>query len=143
MAEQKDPDVLVTKNYQLTGRLSAPEHFVEGASQIFFGYPMTKLVLHSMVIPKNGQNPEIRRTAQYLTMPTVNAIELANLILTAAKSVEGQLLADLNPSSQKKVKEVLTNFQPKETKEIEFDAPQVAPEASSSQRRIRLTKKRT
>lgn len=141
MADKQGTDVLVTKNYQLTGRMSAPECFVEGASQVFFGYPITKIVFHTLVVPRTEESTEIRKAVQYLTMPTMSAIELANLILTTAKRSEAQLLADLNPSGQQKVRSILSRFQVSAVKEFEsIDFP-AATDASSSQGKAKSTKK--
>lgn len=142
MENQKDPDVFVTKGYQLKGRLSAPEQYVDGVSQLYFGYPMTKIVLHTMVEPKNGETLETRKVVQYLTMTTVNAIELANLILNTAKKSEAELMTDLNSAGQKRVKDILDGYQANEIKEAEFINLQATSELSSSHGKVKPTKKR-
>lgn len=141
MADQQDIDVHVTKNYQLRGRLSAPENFVDGVSFMFIGYPMTKMLLHTVVEPKNGEHPEIRKAVQYLTMPTVNAIELAEFILNTAKKAEAQLVADLNPTNQKKIRDILKRFQANETRESESVNLLETSDSLPSQRKAKLTKK--
>lgn len=111
MTVQKDLDTIKNEQFVLTGRLTAKEYFSEGLTQMFFGVPLTKLLLHTVIEPKDGDKPEIRKAQQYLTIPTVMAIEIAHIILSTAKSSEERLMNDLCMDDQKKVKELLKNFQ--------------------------------
>jgi len=111
MTAHKDFDKIENNQFVLTGRLSAKEYFAEGLTQMFFGVPLTKVLLHTIIEPKDGDNPEIRKAQQYLTMPTVMAIELAHIILSTAKNSEERLMNDLDKDDQERVKELLKNFQ--------------------------------
>lgn len=106
-----NPDLLENDQFLLTGRLTAPERFAEGVTQYFFGFPFTKILFHTVLEPKSEKNREIRRAEQFLTLPTVVAIELANLILSSAKQVEEPLLRDLSGDTREKVRAILQNYQ--------------------------------
>lgn len=110
MVTHKNLDIVENEQFILTGRLSVEEHFAEGLTHLFFGFPITKVLLHTIIEPQNGSSPEIRKAEQYLTMPTVTAIEFANLILATAKQSEDQLLKDMNVGAREKVKAILQNY---------------------------------
>lgn len=111
MTTQTNFDVIENDQFVMVGRLSTKDHCVDGFTQIFFGFPFTKILFHSIIEPKNQQNTrEIRKAEQYLTMPTVAIIELANLILASAKQSEEQLLKDINENSREQVRAMLQNY---------------------------------
>lgn len=133
--KELNPDVLESSHFYLTGRLAAADRYAEGLTQLFFGFPFTKMLLHTVIEPQNGSSPEIRKAVQYLTMPTVTAIELANLILSSAKQSEDQLLNDLNENVREKIRNILSNYKlenPVEGFESEEDTP---PRKSSKTRK--------
>lgn len=112
MTTQKDFDLLKGKSFVLKGRLTAPDHFSEGYTQLNFGYPLVKVLLHTVIDPKAEEvdsDLELRKASQYLTMPTVKAIELAHMILVAAKNSEERLMRDLSDRAQEKVRKILQN----------------------------------
>ncbi|WP_139326300.1 hypothetical protein [Azonexus hydrophilus] len=104
-------DILVAEKFQLNGRLTSPEYYVDGISQMFLGYPITKTLFHTIAYPGNGDRKEQRKASHLLTMPTIRAVEYANLILTAAKNSEPQLLEDISPRERKKLLGILNRFQ--------------------------------
>ncbi|MDO8291470.1 MAG: hypothetical protein Q7T29_01180 [Gallionella sp.] len=110
MTTQTNLDVIENDQFVLAGRLSTEAHYADGVTQIVFGFPLTKVLLHTTLEPKNQSAREIRRAEQYLTMPTVAAIELANLILAFAKQSEEQLLRDVNENAKEKVRAILQNY---------------------------------
>jgi hypothetical protein len=119
-------DELESSHFHLVGRLSAADRYADGLTQLFFGFPLTKFLLHTVIEPRNASNPEIRKAEQYLTMPTVSAIELANLILNSAKQSEDQLLKDLHESAREKVKNILSNYKLENPVEG-FDTEEITP----------------
>jgi len=92
MANDIDHDIIETDDMYLLGRLNAPELFAEGLTQIMLGYPNSRLLLHTLIAPKEGAKKEIRRAVATLTIPTATLIELANLVLDAARRTGEQLL---------------------------------------------------
>jgi hypothetical protein len=111
VTNKSNPDLLENEQFLLTGRLSAASRHAEGVTQLFFGFPFTKVLLHTVIEPQSENNREIRKAEQFLTLPTVTAIELANLILGTAKQAEEQLLKDLNENAREKVRDILQNYQ--------------------------------
>lgn len=73
-------DINEKKDFVLLNRASAPEVFIEGVSQVMVGFPLTKIVFHTVVEPKDGKDKEVRRVVQTLSMPTIAAVELAKII---------------------------------------------------------------
>jgi hypothetical protein len=134
--KELNPDVLENDHFHLHGRLSAPNHYVEGITQLFFGYPFTKILLHTVIEPLSGDNPEIRKAEQFLSLPTVAAIEIANLILGSAKQSEEQLLKDLNENARDKVKSILSNY----TSEVTFEGYDSEEIAQPSRKTPRIKK---
>ena len=128
MTVPRDLDSIEHDNFVLTGRLSAKESFAEGITQMFFGVPFIKVLFHTVIEPKNGDKPEIRKAQQILTMPTLFAIEFAHLILSSAKNSEMLLMENLNNNDQAKFKNLLKDIQSGElvegyeTKEIKTSA---------------------
>ncbi len=112
MTTNKDYDTLENTQFILKGRLSANENHAEGVTQLFFGFPFTKVLLHTTIEPQGVDSPEIRRASQYLTLPTVVAIELAHLILSTAKQAEAQLLGDLSGEAKSKISSILQDIRP-------------------------------
>ena len=99
-------DVIEKDQFLMVGLLSIEENYVDGLTQIAFGFPITKLLLHTVIDPKNQQNArELRKAKQYLTMPTVAAIQLAS-----AKQSEERLLKDINENARDEVKAMLQNY---------------------------------
>lgn len=132
--KELNPDVLESSHFYLTGRLAAVDRYAEGLTQLFFGFPFTKMLLHTVIEPQNGSSPEIRKADQYLTMPTVTAIELANLILSSAKQSEDQLLKDLNENVREKIRNILSNYKLENPVEG-FESEEVTPPRKSSKTR--------
>ena len=104
---QNDLDTQENANFILKGRLSAPVHFVEGFTQLSIGSSFAKILLH-----KTAAAPELRRAEQYLTLPTVQAIELAHLLLLTAKHMEAHVSNGLSAAEQEKIRAILRDFQP-------------------------------
>ena len=142
MIDHSNPDVFKGKNYELRGRLAAPEQFVDGVSLMFIGNPMTKMILHTVTEPRNEDSVEIRRAVQCLTMTTVNAIEFADFILRNAKKSESMLLADLSPKSQQRVKAILSKFESDGAQEPESPSPQNGKNAAPSAEKTRPTRRK-
>ena len=85
-------DVWETDTFKLTGRLTAPEVYVDGWSQLLVGMPIPKIVFHSMVEPQGANPKETRRVAATLSINTFLAIQLAQAILAGCKANEGQVV---------------------------------------------------
>lgn len=112
MSIQNDLDTLENANFILEGRLSAPAHFAEGFTQLSIGSSFAKILFHNVIEHKTAEAPELRRAEQYLTLPTVQAIELAHLLLLTAKHVETQVLNGLSAAEQERIRAILRDFQP-------------------------------
>lgn len=110
MTTPENLDVIENDQFFLSGRLSVDSHYIDGLTQIFFGFPHTKVLLHTTLEPKSSTSREIRKAEQFLTMPTIAAIELANIILASAKQSEEQLLKDVHESARGKVRAILSNY---------------------------------
>ncbi|CAH1385686.1 hypothetical protein [Candidatus Nitrotoga sp. M5] len=110
MTEENDFDTITNEQFVLKGRLTADDLYVDGLSQITFGFPVTKLLFHTIIETRSAINLEKRIARQYMTIPTVAAIELAHLILTIAKKSEAQLMKDLNEGGKEKVEKLLNDF---------------------------------
>lgn len=133
MQAEKTFDTLENEHFVLKGRLSAEQRFVEGLTQVFFGFPLTKVLFHTVLEPRNGNAPEMRTAVQYLTMPTVTAIEMANLILTTAKHSEELLLKDCNEETANNVRSILNRFQA-EGSTKGFTEKEIRPKGSTKKR---------
>lgn len=107
-----DHDTLENANFILKGRMSAPTLFVEGYTQLTLGASFAKILFHNVIESRTAGAPELRRAEQYLALPTVQAIELAHLLLRTAKIVQTQMLNGLSAAEQEQVKAMLRDFQP-------------------------------
>ena len=108
MSNPVDFDTLSHRDVILKGRLTSPEVYADGVSQIMLIGSIAKLMLHSISLPKSTENPEIRKAVQYLSMPVFGALELADLILRAAKDSEERLLHSMNEEQAAKAKVILS-----------------------------------
>lgn len=88
-------DVSEQQEFVSLGRASSPELFVDGFSQVMIGFPISKIVFHSVIEPKDGKEKEIRKIVQTLTMPTAVAVELAKIISGLCKQSEKELTHDI------------------------------------------------
>lgn len=113
MTQQNDLEQLKGTNFLLSGRLDAETTYADGITQLAFGAPVTRLLLHSvMQFPSvDGTEKEIRKATQLLTMPTAAAIEMAYMILSFAKRSEDRLMKDLNEDAKPKVERMLKSVQ--------------------------------
>lgn len=110
MNEMPNPDVVIEDRYILTGRVSAPELYIDGVSQLLLGVPVTKLILHTVINPSQDGKPEIRKAVAQLSMPTITAIELATLILGVSKKSEDHMIQSLEQEVLVKLKELLAKI---------------------------------
>ena len=83
-----DFNVRVDGGVTLVNRLNVPESYADGLAQLMVGFPITKLVFHSLLEPKQNDGTEVRKATQSLSIPTIAAIEMALLILSACKQNE-------------------------------------------------------
>lgn len=109
MREQKSGAVVETDRFVLVGKSSAPEVLAEGVSQVLMGYPMSRLVLHTVLDPEDAESREIRRAAGIVTMSTVSLVQTAKLILKLAKEAEGQL-SEFNAEHGVRIRELLKDI---------------------------------
>ncbi len=91
MARQKPGLGLKTDGFDLD-KTAAPEVFADGISQVLMGYPVSRVVFHTILEPAGSDSRELRRASMILTMPTVALIETARNLLNLAKEAEGQLV---------------------------------------------------
>lgn len=92
MKKSSNLDVMDTDVFTLSGRVSAPEIYADGFSQLLIGFPTTKIIFHSLVEPKTNVNAkEERRVVATLSISTLDAIQLATTILAGFKNAESQL----------------------------------------------------
>lgn len=111
MTNQSDFNTFSHADVVLQGRVSAPEHYADGISQIMILGSVAKIMLHTVVLAKMPDNPEVRRAVQTLTMPSLGAIEMAHLVLRAAKDSEERLLSAMNEKDAARVKDILSQIQ--------------------------------
>jgi hypothetical protein len=80
---------------ELIGHDQAPMLYADGIGQVLFGYPVSRLVLFSVVTGSDltNQTPEKRRVTHVLSMPTINLLEVASQILVAVKNSESTMAA--------------------------------------------------
>lgn len=105
-------DLMEERDFVLVNRTSSPEVFVEGVSQVMMGFPLTKIVLHSVMEPKDGAEKEIRRVVQTLSMPTLAALELAKIVLSLCSQSGSQLTNMAEVEFSAKFKHLLSEVQP-------------------------------
>lgn len=122
MSDHVDYDTVTHENFVLSGRLSAPEVYVDGLSQMVMFGAIAKLVLHSVAFPQTSDNPEIRKAVQTLSMPVLHAVELANFILKAAKDSEDRLMRELGEEQAQKVKSMLSQISTELPKDLQRTA---------------------
>jgi len=92
MKKSSNLDFIDTDSFTLSGRVSAPEIYADGFSQLLLGFPTTKIVFHSLVEPHTEANAkEERRVVATLSLSTMDAIQLATTILAGCKKSEVQL----------------------------------------------------
>ena len=88
---KQTPNTVENEAFILEGRIAAPEIFVDGWSQVLVGYPLTKVVFHTLVQPSGPDTKEIRKVAMTMTIPLAQAIQFAQTILSYCKNGEQQL----------------------------------------------------
>lgn len=103
-------DKYESDQFVLVGRLNALDEHAEGFSQFFFGYPFSKVLFHTIIEPKRSDSKEIRKATQYLTLPTVTAIEFAHMVLSNAKNHEEQILRELNSEAKSRIASMLADI---------------------------------
>lgn len=92
MKKPTDLDVIDAGAFNLSGRATTPEMYADGFSQLLIGFPLTKIVLHSVFDPKSEANAKEERTVvATICIPTISAIQLATTILAGCKSSESQI----------------------------------------------------
>ena len=110
MSDQIDYDTVTRESFIIKGRISAPDIYADGLSQLIMFGTTAKIVLHSVVLPKSAENPEIRKAIQTLSMPIVHALELADFILRAAKNSQDRITEDLGGDQLLKVQNILSQI---------------------------------
>lgn len=68
----------------LFDRTDAPQFFVDGLSQVMFGFPVSKLIFHSLIRPPSGDKKEIRKVELVLTLSTLAMFDMAQTIARVA-----------------------------------------------------------
>jgi len=90
MPRQKSDAQVKTDGFVLD-KTAAPEIFADGVSQVLTGYPVSRVVFHTVLEPAGSGTKELRKASAILTMPTVSLIETARKLLALAKEAEDQL----------------------------------------------------
>lgn len=102
-----DPTAVIDGGaFLLVGKSSAQEVFSDGISQVLLGYPVSRLVMHTILEPASEEAKEVRRAAVVLTMPTMTLIDTALMILRVCKQGEDQLVG-FNSQQGAKISELL------------------------------------
>ena len=115
MAVEKHEKPLEHSNFVLSNRDTAPEIYADGFTHMLVGYPMTKLVLHSLVDPLDG-GKEQRSAVATITMSTVSLLEMAHAILSACKRSEEELITMVRPDdTAQKIRRLLEHARPADT----------------------------
>lgn len=92
MSTKESMDVVEASSFRLEGQLDAPEIYADGFTNLFFGFPNTRVVFHSIVEPPHDGQKEQRRAVLTLTMPTVLALQLAHTMISGTKGNERLLM---------------------------------------------------
>jgi hypothetical protein len=82
-------------NFDLLVKDGLTELYVDGASSVALGFPMSKVVLHTVTPPINEPIalPEKREAVARLVIPTAALLELALNTIKSAAQVKDQLSA--------------------------------------------------
>jgi hypothetical protein len=131
MSQKENLNTIENENFFLEGRLTAPEVYVDGMSHIAIFGGMTKMLLHSIIVPKAGATREIRRGALHLSMSTVSALEMAHFILKAAKSSEPHILNSLDPENAARIKRILDTVSPNASEDLTRKSGSIARDAAT------------
>ena len=104
-------DILVEEanDIEMINRLNAPTIFIEGLSQLHFGYPTCRVTLHSNVKPKSATTKERREVCATLIIPTAVLVEMAQMILGVAKE-RYPALAEFKTVSDQALEMLITNI---------------------------------
>lgn len=113
MSQQNNIDQLDVGPFVLLNKGSAPDIYAEGISHVLLGYPVTKVVFHTMMEPATPQNKEIRKATAVLAIPTVSLIESAQLILQVCKGGVGDLTG-FNALQGQKIQDLLSAIEIRE-----------------------------
>lgn len=92
----------------LTGVDSAPTIFADGIAQVALGYPMSRVIFHTVsgVQALAEGMSEQRKAEATIVMPTANLIEAMKLVLDLARQNE-DALATLHDAGAVRVREML------------------------------------
>jgi len=104
-----DADTIKSDKFTVGGVLSAQDVFVDGMSQFLFGFPVSKILLHTVVKP--GEH-EIRKAVISVAMPTATVIQMAQMILTNAIQNKEQLLTMAKTTHPNSLEALLSNASP-------------------------------
>ena len=100
----------VNPTLTILDRLTAPNVYADGIAQIMIGFPISKIVFHTIYEPKTDSSGEIRKCVQTLSIPTVSALEMARHILGAAKQSEAKLSELFSDETLNKIKGLLVDI---------------------------------
>jgi hypothetical protein len=105
-----EEDAKEQTDFVLVGRESAPEVYAEGWTHVYFGYPLMKVVFHTVLEPKGGETKkEVRRAVAVVAMPLVTGMQLAHTLISAFKA-NSRILGGLTDQEAQKVKQILAQL---------------------------------
>jgi len=79
----------------LSGASSAPTIYADGVAQVAMGYPLSRVILHTVTASESLAEgaPEQRKAEVTIVMPTATLLEACNLLLQVARTNESELVA--------------------------------------------------
>lgn len=88
-------DTMKMQGIEVHGMMSAPAQYVDSISQILVGWPQVKFVFHEIIAPTHKEDPhvEIRKASLILTMPTLEALNMAKMLIKTIKNSQDQMRA--------------------------------------------------
>lgn len=99
MSKHDDPNRVEVGKLVLLDRVSAPEIYADGVTQVVGGIPCSRVILHSLVEPAHGDSKEVRRAVATLVMPTAALLESALRIATTLKDAQPLLASGIEKHS--------------------------------------------
>ncbi|WP_313035665.1 hypothetical protein [Massilia alkalitolerans] len=115
MDNLKDLNRIDTDDFILVDRLQAPEVYADGVSQILTGYPLMKILLHTVLEAGHGSQKEVRKACAMITMDTPSALDLAFDILESCKFSEADMLDSASGAMPNRLRELLDRITPEMT----------------------------
>lgn len=101
MSDSKSNDIEDIGPFVLRGKGQATEIYSDGLSQFMLGYPLSRLVFHTVNEPATTERKEQRKANLVLTMPTQLLLEAAKLVMDSSAANKDTLLTMSTEQAEK------------------------------------------